>query len=525
MSVENPLPPLIAALLQPQRYPHPVSRCQLIETHISWVILAGEFAYKIKKPLDLGFLDFSTLEKRRFYCEEEVRLNRRTAAGIYLGSVAIGGSVQAPQLEGGAAAIEYAVKMRRFPQQGQLDHMLAQGELEAAHIDAFARMAAGFHQRIAVAGAQSPYGEPAQVWQPMAENFTQIRAQTVAVGQASRLVQLEAWSREQCARLDTQLRARKQQGFVRECHGDMHLRNLAWVDGEALAFDGIEFNPALRWIDVMSEVAFMVMDLQARDEPRLAQRFLNAYLELSGDYEGVALLPFYLVYRALVRAKVAAIRSAQAGADAPERQEFERYLALAEGYTREGTPALLLARGMSASGKTTCTAPLLERLGAIRLRSDVERKRLYGMGAGEDGRAPPGEGIYSAEASERTYARLAALAEGVIEAGYTVIIDAVCQREAQRQRFIRLAREHAVPCLILAFTAPADELRRRIVRREKGASDADLAVLEQQLRSWEPLSAEEETLALEVDTCQVVSEEQLYRQVSVRLGESFTPTL
>lgn len=520
MGADNPLPPLISALLQPQRYPHPVSRCELIETHISWVILAGEFAYKIKKPLDLGFLDFSTLEKRRFCCEEEVRLNHRTAPGIYLACVAIGGSAQAPQLEGGAAPIEYAVKMRRFPQQGQLDQMLAQGELAGSHIDAFARMAAGFHRRIAVAGAQSPYGEPAQVWQPMAENFTQIRAQAVAAGEAARLARLEAWSREQYARLEGRLRARKRQGFVRECHGDMHLRNLAWVDGEALAFDGIEFNPALRWIDVMSEVAFMVMDLQARDEPRLAQRFLNHYLELSGDYAGLALLPFYLVYRALVRAKVAAIRSAQAGPDGPERQEFERYLALAEGYTSRGKPALLLARGMSASGKSSCTAPLLERLGAIRLRSDVERKRLHGMGAEEDGRAAPGEGIYSAAASERTYARLAELAQLVIDAGYTVIIDAVCQRAAQRQPFIRLAREHGVPCLILAFTAPAAELRRRIVSREKGASDADLAVLEQQLRSWEPLTTEEKALALTVDTSEAISEEQLYRQVRARLGET-----
>ena len=512
---------LIEALLRPEPYPHPVSRCELIETHISWVILAGDYVYKIKKPLDLGFLDFSILNKRRFYCEEEIRLNRRLAPNIYLKAIAIGGSPVAPLLESEENIIEYAVKMRRFPQQAQLDRMLAQGELRPAHIDAFACMAAGFHQRAAVADAESDFGEPGQVWQPMAENFMQIQEHLPEAGWDERLKVLEQWSGDYFSRHQSLFSARKRNGFIRECHGDMHLHNLAWVEGKAIAFDGIEFNPHLRWIDVISEIAFLVMDLQVREQPRLAWRFLNHYLQITGDYEGLTLLPIYLVYRAMVRAKVAAIRWGQAGADSGDeieaRRDFTAYVAIAEGFTQPARRAVVITRGMSASGKTTLTGALVERLGAIRLRSDVERKRLFGMRAEEDGRASPGAGIYSAEASERTYERLVQLAGTVLEAGYPVIIDAVCQHRSQRERFMQLARRHAVPCLIVEFVAGPQELRRRIVSREKGASDADLAVLEHQLDSWEPLAEEEGAYSLVVNTEKGLSNTELFRQVSDKL--------
>jgi aminoglycoside phosphotransferase family enzyme/predicted kinase len=514
-------PPLISALLKPESYPHPATPCELIETHISWVILAGEFVYKIKKPLDLGFLDFSTLEKRRFFCQEELRLNSRLAPSLYLEVVAIGGEPHCPELGAQSAIFEYAVKMRRFPQEAQLDRMLERGELLPSHIDAFAALAADFHATIAVAGEEVEFGEPQQVWQPVEENFRQIREHFPDSPRQSQLASLERWSQEQFSRLKPQLLARKRNGYIRECHGDMHLRNLAWIEGQAVAFDCIEFNPVLRWIDVISEVAFLVMDLQERDRPRLAQRFLNAYLEISGDYQGLALLPFYLVYRALVRAKVAAIRCAQPQLGKTEREqateEFVAYLVLAERYTRSQTPMLLVARGMSASGKTTLTGPLLEQLGAIRLRSDVERKRLFAMSAEEDGRAAPGEGIYTASASERTYTRLAELAGGVLDAGFPVIIDAVCLRRAQRDKFYQLAINRGLPFLLLEFEATAAELERRIISRKKGASDADVAVLRHQLSVWEPLEEDERAYALTIETGKLMDESALLEQVRKRL--------
>lgn len=471
---------------------------ELIETHISWVLLADDLVYKIKKPLDLGFLDFSTLEKRRFYCDEELRLNRRLAPDIYLEVVAIGDDGQL----GATRAVEYAVKMRRFPQSAQLDRMLQRGELQAAQIDAFARMCADFHSRVAVAGEESGYGEPQQVWRPVEENFAQIREHLAADRAGDTLAVIERWSQQQFRRLEPLLGKRKAQGFIRECHGDMHLRNLAWVEERPVAFDCIEFNPALRWIDVISEIAFLVMDLQERGEARLAQRFLNRYLERSGDYAGLALLPFYQVYRAMVRAKVAAIRSDQPSLEAGERDEalaeVDAYLANARGYTAEATPSLIVMRGLSASGKSTLSALLMERPETIRLRSDVERKRLFGLTAEEDGSAEPGEGIYSAEAGERTYRRLQQLAGELLDAGYSVVIDAACLQRWQRDYFYRLADERKLPCLLLSLEVPAEELRRRIRQRKRGASDADLAVLERQLANVTPPEPDERWRTLSV---------------------------
>jgi aminoglycoside phosphotransferase family enzyme/predicted kinase len=498
------LPPLIEAMLNPAWYDHPVEQCRLIETHISWVILTGHYAYKVKKPLDLGFLDFSTLEKRRFFCEEELRLNRRLAPSIYLAVVAIDGTAQAPVLGGDGEPIEYAVKMVQFPQQAQLDRMLAAARLQPEHLDAFAKLVADFHRQAAVAGGDSPYGDTEHVWQPVAENFAQIRDRIHSSDALTTLAVLEQWSEAAFTELTPLLQQRKADGFIRECHGDMHLRNLAWIDEAAVAFDGIEFNANLRWIDVISEVAFLVMDLQDRGEAPLAQRFLNAYLERSGDYAGLGLLRFYLVYRALVRAKVAAIRLVQAGLPEAERvaaeAEFSRYLVLAEGYTRRTSPQLLLTRGLSGSGKTTLSQPLLEQLPAIRIRSDVERKRLYGMRAEEDAHAAPTAGIYSSEATARTYGQLLSLAAGILQAGYSVIVDATFLKRAQREPFRQLAAEKGAGFVLLDLIAAPELLRQRLVQRKGDASDADLAVLAHQLEAYAPLDEDERKACISLDT-------------------------
>ena len=286
---------------------------EVVETHISWVLLAGDYAYKIKKAVNLGFLDFSTLEKRRFYCAEELRLNRRLAPDLYLEVVPIAGSADHPVLNGPGPAIEYAVKMRRFPQACLLDQVLLRGELTPETIDAIARRIADFHGRTAIADNESPFGTPERAHLPVAENFAQIRPRLRDNEDLIRLDELERWSeREYQARFNA-LAARKARGLIRECHGDLHLGNMALLDGEAVPFDCIEFSDNLRWIDVISEAAFLAMDLQDRGRPDLARRFLNAYLEQTGDYEGLEVLRYYLVYRAMVRAKVACIRAGQDG--------------------------------------------------------------------------------------------------------------------------------------------------------------------------------------------------------------------
>lgn len=504
MNAHNQQPTLIESLLDATIYDHPVTAIELIETHISWVILTGEFAYKIKKPINLGFLDFSTLEKRLHCCTEELRLNSRLAAEIYLDVVPIAGSPERPVLHGAGEAIEYAIKMVQFPQQAQLDNMLANDELQPYHIDAIAELVAGFHATIAVASENSDYGDSDHVLYPVVENFNQIRRCHHGAQDNTVLAELEQWSQSTFASLNPVFEQRKRNGFIRECHGDMHLRNLVWFHDKPLAFDCLEFNPTLRWIDTLSEVAFLVMDLDDRGQPRLAWRFLNRYLEYCGDYSGVQVLRFYLVYRALVRAKVDAIRAAQAHISAFDQrqadEDYQAYLQLAQSYVRPARPKLIITRGLSASGKSTLTQPLLESIGAIRIRSDVERKRLFSVRSGAQNKPAIDQGIYSVEASVQTYDRLKQLAADVLAAGFTVIVDAAFLKHQQRVPFMQLAVETNSTFIILEFTASEDTLRQRIRARVGDVSDADLSVLEHQLATTQPLENSEQPYCVEIDT-------------------------
>lgn len=494
---------LLAALADPARYPHPVERVERLETHISWVLLAGDFAYKIKKAVDLGFLDFGSLEKRRRYCEDELRLNRRTAPRLYIEVVALTSSESGPVVGGPGPVIEYALKMRRFAQEALLDAMAKRGVLDAALIDRLAANIAAFHGAAAIATPGDEFGSVATVGAQALANFTQIEQ---LAGTAPQLARLRRGSEVELARLTPEVAARKAQGGVRECHGDLHLGNIALLDGEPTPFDCIEFSAELRWIDVMSELAFLVMDLHGHRLPRLAWRCLNRYLEMSGDYEGASVLPFYLAYRAMVRAKVACIRARQEDLAAERRASFETefrvYLDLAATLAAPRAPALVLMHGVSGSGKTTIAQDLLESLGAIRVRSDVERKRLHGLAAAARSGSALGGGIYDACASRRTYERLGELARRTLAAGWSVIVDAAFLGRSERATFQALARERDVPFAIVSCRAPAAELRARVAARERAARDASeagLAVLEHQLATEEPLDEGELAHAVLVD--------------------------
>jgi aminoglycoside phosphotransferase family enzyme/predicted kinase len=521
--VSTSLPPFIEALHDPACYPHPVTTVAVVETHISWVLLTGPYAYKIKKPVALGFLDFSTLTKRRDYCEAELRLNRRLAPSLYLEIVAITGTPAQPRLGGPGEPFEYAVKMVQFPQEAQLDRMLARGTLRPDHIDALAQELAGFHARITVADTDSRFGAPEQVYHPMKENFDQIRPR-VASPFHPQLERLQTWSECAHARLTPALIARRCDGFIRECHGDAHLGNMAWLDDKVVIFDCLEFNENLRWIDVMSEVAFTAMDLDDRERPDLARRFLNDYLEHSGDYAALELLRFYQVYRALVRAKVAVIRLNQAGLSTEERGQIDRqyrsYADLAERYTQTVAPALLITHGLSGAGKTSVSQGLVEGLGAVRLRSDIERKRLHGLAAQDRSHSGLDRGLYTAGASEQTYQRLAQLARTVLASGFPVIVDATFLKHSQRIVFLNLAETLHVPFAILDVHAPEATLRARIGARERvgaDASEATGAVLERQLAIREPLTSQELACSMSVDGENPPTLTQLRQQLERRL--------
>lgn len=515
------LPAMIQALLRPDAYDHPVSAVELVETHISWVILTGCYAYKIKKPVDLGFVDFSTLERRQRFCLEEIRLNRRLAPEIYIEVVSISGSAESPRISPNSEEpIEYAVKMVQFSRANELDKMVERGELTRTHIEAFARLIATFHEAIDRAAADSGYGNGEQVIQPVEENFKQIRQRVSDPECLDKLHRVEEWSRGEFQRLEPLFKGRKEDGYVRECHGDLHLANMAWVEDEPLVFDCIEFNPSLRWIDVLSEVAFLTMDLEERGQAELAYLFLNAYLELIGDYAGLPVLSFYFAYRLMVRAKVEAIRAYQQPRDSGSRMDaeksFRKYLELGVGHTRPKTPRLVITCGLSGSGKSSLTQSLLGPLQAIRIRSDVERKRLYGLPAeDDDGKGKPDFDLYGAEASRQTYNQLVELAEAGLEGGFTIIVDATCLKAAQRMLFQSLAAKKQAPYSILNVTASEKELRRRLENRRNGVSDADVTVMQEQLSAFETFGETEAAHVIQVDTELEIDTESLVEGIEV----------
>ncbi len=519
-------PPLVTELLSPKAYSHTVKNLRVRETHISWVLLTGEFAYKIKKPVDLGFADFSTLEQRRFFCREELRLNRRYASDMYLDVIPITQEAGGLRVDGRGEPVEFAVRMRQFDERLLLSQLLADGKLQRDQIDELALVAAAAHNSAPRADEVTAWGSAAQIGEPAAENFETLRSLVVEPSRIRQLRELADWSRKQHRRLTETFTSRRREGFIRECHGDLHLGNVVLWGGRVTPFDCIEFNPGFRWIDVMNEVAFVVMDLDDHARPDFGWRFLNAYLERTGDYAGLRVLPFYLVYRAVVRAKVDALRLQQAGLTGREQQrlatEWHGYLDLAQHYAASinttvptevpntssrstsspnrvsHPPCLTITHGLSGSGKTTGTERMIEQPGAIRLRSDVERKRLFGVGASQPRTAAVGEDLYSPAANERTYDRLAELAEDVIRAGFSVIVDATFLKRAQRRRFQQLAADLGVPFQILAFDADENTLRERIQQRQaegRDASEATVEVLERQLHTREPLTEEERSFA------------------------------
>ncbi len=450
---------------------------QSIATHISWVLLSGDLAYKIKQPVRLPFVDYSTLEARRRFCEEEVRLNRRLAPSVYLGVSRITGTPTAPEIDGSGPVLDYAVRMRRFAAGALFSEQLAAGTLQPAQVDALAALMARFHQ-------QAPEAEPASGFgSVVARRAVALAALAGAAPVAgTALPSVREWLEHRSVELAPLWQARLQGGRIRECHGDLHLDNVVSLDGEVAAFDGIEFDAALRWIDVLDDLAFAVMDFTARGRPDFAFRLLNGWLDHSGDHAGVPTFTFAAVYRALVRAQVEHLR----GRD----QAGRRYFDAARWWARPMTPTLTITHGLPGSGKTFGSQRLLERTGAIRLRSDVERKRLHGLPMFADS-AAAGVDLYTATVTARTYAHLFATARRLLRAGWPVVLDAAFLRLDERAAARQLGQALGVPFAILHCEAPAGVLRERLAARTRDASEANVAVLEQLQAAAEPLTPQE----------------------------------
>ncbi len=509
---------LLEKLQNPTLYSHPVTQFEVIETHISWVLLTGNYAYKIKKPVNFGFLDFSTLGKRHYYFEEELRLNRRLAPDLYLEVVVITGDEEQPEINGNGPILEYAVKMRQFPQSNVLVNLLKSGQLSDEDFDELAGVIANFHGEVEIADDSMNFGSPDKIIKPVLENFLQIRQSLIhPLNVGLRL--LEEWSRLEHQRLVSVFEYRKKHGFIRECHGDLHLANIVRLEKKIIPFDGIEFNNNLRWIDVMSEVAFLVMDLKAHQRQDFGFRFLNSYLEQTGDYQGLQVLRFYCVYRAMVRAKINIFNCQQHKDEqsfAKAYQEYNNYLQLASEYTQMGSRKLVICHGLSGSGKTVVSQLLLQHLPAIRIRSDVERKRLFGMAPEEQSHSGLKSGLYSPEINEQTYLHLLELAKIIINSGFSVVVDATFLKHQQRRLFLNLAFELNIPMTIVSCQAKDSVLRQRVIKREQvgnDASEAGIAVLELQMRETQPLLPEEKKVAVIINTAKEIQIDKIIKKL------------
>ena len=513
----------IDELLTPAAFPHPVTRLEMRQTNISYVILTGPFAYKIKKCVKLEFIDTSTLALRRHLCEEELRLNRHLAADLYLDVVAVTRQAGGLRVGGGGEIIDYAVRMKQFEVSQELSELLKRGEVTPQELVDLARRLAHFHADAPKASANTDFAHTRQLRDAVLETLAILLSHLDADAKLPELEFLAGWTHNYLRDSLPELRKREALGFIRECHGDLHARNVVRWGGELVPFDCLEFDPKLRWIDIMNDVAFLVMDLTAYDRKDLEFAFLNAYLEQTGDYDGVRHLAFYAVYRALVRAMV---DSLGAQSDPAQRQEFQRRLRVrvktAVTFVNRPAPALIIMHGLSGSGKSWLSEQLIPGMGAVRIRSDLERKRLAGAQASAVGHGGLQQGLYDPQRSRRTYARLLECAESCLHAGLNVIVDAAFLVGVERRLFRELAAGRGLPFIIVLCEADRGVLVQRMENRRQlhvDPSDADAGVLDWQLSHTEPLSAEERAHVVVADTTQPGATQKAFAAIRSRLHQ------
>jgi len=498
------LPDLIQQMLQPAFYPHPVTEpIQLIQTHVSYVLLTGDYAYKLKKPVNFGFLDFSSLEKRHHFCQEELRLNRRGAAELYLEVIPVVRTASGYQLGGAGDAAEYAVKMRQFPQSTLLTEVFERGELTEELLERLATVLAAFHTDAATSDYIRRFGQVSQIRQAIDENYQQTEKYIGGPQTQPQFEETKQATDRLFAEQGDRFARRIQRDRIRECHGDVHLRNIALWQDQLILFDCIEFNEPFRFVDVMFDIAYIVMDLDARDRPDLSNAFLNAYLEQTGDWEGLQVLPLYLSRQSYVRAKVTSFLLDDPNiADAVKQDAAAtaaRYYRLAWDYTRPRPGRLFLMAGLSGAGKSTVARYLAHQVGAIQIRSDAVRKHLAGIPLGDRG----DESLYSSAMSQKTYDRLLELGIPLASDGYAVILDARYDRQSSRQQVLQQARAAQLPLTILDCTAPYEILQSRLQTRSGDISDATVRVLENQ--TMQPFSDDEQPHVLTIDTTQAIA--------------------
>jgi aminoglycoside phosphotransferase family enzyme/predicted kinase len=497
-----PDPAFVAALHDPRAYPHDCGDVRLLETHISWVFLTGEYAYKLKKPVDFGFLDFSTLSKRRYYCEEECRCNSVFAPEIYCGVVSVVKDIDGRfHIGGDGEIVEYAVKMRQFDTENQLDHLLERGRLTGQMLRRFAKDIAAIYRDLPeIADALKPTRED-RILHPLCENFRSLMAAQAAQDYHAILARLRTWSIAMYEQMRDQFADRVHEGWIRERHGDLHLSNLVLTDNGIRAFDCIEFSEQLRQIDAVDDIAFLFMDCAVRGHEDLAYTFVDGYLEATGDYSGAPLLRFYAIYRSLVRAKVAALQLAQSFDDGAAKR-LDRHIDWARKIVNLPAGHIVLMCGPSGSGKSWLAERLVPYIPGIRIRSDIVRRQLAGLDRTQASGSDLDSGIYKQAMGEAVYARLLELTGDLIAVGENVVVDAAFLSSANRATFQAFARKQGCKCVVVQCDAQPDVLRQRVVLRLASGDDpseATLAVLDRQLESFDLPGPDEQTIRVRTD--------------------------
>jgi uncharacterized protein len=501
MSNESTLPALIQQMLVPEFYPHPVTiPIQLMQTHASAVLLTGEFAYKLKKPVNFGFLDYSTVEKRQHFCNEEIRLNQRGARELYLEVVAISHQGDKYHLGSDGEIVDYAVKMVQFPQKSLLSNMFESGTITTSDIEEMGRVVAEFHANAQKSEYISTFGQIDRVRQSIDDNYRQTEKYIGRAQTQQQYTETKAYTDRFLLEYLQLFLDRIAGGFIRECHGDLHLRNICRWHDRTLLFDCIEFNEPFRFVDTMYDVAFAVMDLEARGRKDLANRFLNTYAEQTGDWAGLQVLPMYLSRQAYVRAKVASFLLDDPGISSEDKaaaaQTAGDYYHQAWAYTQSHQGRIIMLSGLSGSGKSTLGKQIALEMSGVHLRSDAVRKHLGGvplLSKGDDR-------LYTPAMTARTYQQVLELGAKLAVQGFTVILDAKYDRQSLRTAVVDLAQSQDILIQIVYCTAPASVLRDRLVHRTGDIADATVDLLTSQQAAWEDFTSEEQDCVITVDT-------------------------
>ncbi len=502
---------LIDALADPSAYLKHVEEVQVHQTHISVVFLAGDLAYKIKKPVTLGFVDYGTTERRRYYCEEEVRLNRRLAPEIYLGVVPVTLDSGSIRMEGKGEVVDWAVKMRRLPEEARLSARLADGCVAAEQLEEFARRIARFHGSAESGPEVWAQGSLEVISRNARDNLDEAEAHVGATLSRSVLDRLRARTEAAMVRLGPLIEDRARRGVPRDTHGDLRLDHVYWFPDrnppeDWIAVDCIEFDERFRHADPIADIAFLAMELSIDGRADLAGAFVEEYLRAAGDEEGRALLPFYMAYRAAVRGKVEGIKLGHSEISRAERDAARTrgralwLFALSELEEPDRKPCLVLVAGLPGSGKSTLTRTLAETAGFDVIRSDVVRKELADPVGAASAPAAFGAGLYSEEWNEQTYDECLRRAEGLVFEGRRVLIDASFREDARRRLFLDAARRWGITACLLICQADAAVVRERLARRRNDASDADWAIHQEVVRHWEPLGPQTAPLVRRIDT-------------------------